>query len=315
MGRPPKTFHDFIGQGRVVNHLQTLIDGAKALGSACPSLMLSAPSGFGKSAMAEAIAHEYGSNLHPLFAGREAKAFDLASQLLDLQFGDILFIDEAHSLPHDAQELLLLAIDKRQVPTPREEKLYRNHFSSIADLTLILASNQQSGIATALRNRLNTIEFESYKVDELKAIAEREAVQFGRAITPQAARRLAEVAQGTPRGVNRMIRMLRYFFPGESRYSLEHVQQYLTSEGIDRHGLRPHQRNYLLTLAASKDGSCTLTRLTAKLGLEAAVIRDEIEPYLLDRDFIDMVSSRGRTITATGRQLVNECHAVGGVEA
>jgi Holliday junction DNA helicase RuvB len=290
----------------VVNHLDKLIAGAKALGSPCPSLLLSAPSGFGKTAIAEAISREYGSTLHSLFAGPEAKAYELAYQMLDLKFGDILFIDEAHSLPRASQELLFLAIDKRMVPTPREEKLSRSHFSSIADTTLILASNRQSGIATALRNRLITIEFDAYNIDELKAIAEHEAVQYGRDITPQAARRLAEVAQGTPRGVNQLIQMLRLYFPEVSRYSQEHVQQYLTSQGIDRHGLRPHQRAYLVTLAESKDGSCTLTRSAAKLGLESVIIRDQIEPYLLDRDLIDVASTRGRTITMKGRELVGE---------
>jgi len=84
MARSPKTFNEFIGQRRVVGHLTRLIAGAQELGRPCPSLLLTAPSGFGKTSLACAVAQEYGSTLQMILAGPESRAdnFDRKTMVL-----------------------------------------------------------------------------------------------------------------------------------------------------------------------------------------------------------------------------------------
>jgi Holliday junction resolvasome RuvABC ATP-dependent DNA helicase subunit len=99
------------------------------------------------------------------------------------------------------------------------------------------------------------------------------------------------------------------YFPLIKDFGQEQVDHLLEREGIDSHGLGPHQRTYLQVLAGSAQGACTLDRLTAKLCTDPVTIRQEIEPYLLDQAYVEMYSNRGRTITAKGRDLVAELEA------
>jgi Holliday junction DNA helicase RuvB len=93
MARPPKTFNEFVGQRRVITYLTRLIRGARALGKPCPSLLLAAPSGAGKTTFAHAIAMEYGSTLHLLNAGEATRTTDVCTHLYALAYGDMYFID------------------------------------------------------------------------------------------------------------------------------------------------------------------------------------------------------------------------------
>jgi Holliday junction resolvasome RuvABC ATP-dependent DNA helicase subunit len=93
MARPPRTFNEFVGQTRVITYLTRLITGAKTLGTPCPSLLLAAPSGAGKTTFATAIATAYGSTLHELHAGEATRTLDICTHLYELAYGDIFFID------------------------------------------------------------------------------------------------------------------------------------------------------------------------------------------------------------------------------
>jgi Holliday junction DNA helicase RuvB len=268
-------------------------------------LVLRAPSGFGKTALAGANAAEYGTDLHTLLAGEDIRPVEVCQLLFELRYGDILFIDEAHSLSRDAQQALYVALDQNKAPALAEGRPNRSQFMSIAEFTLILATNEPGAIKKGLRSRLERVEFDLYSIAELKAIAEQVASREGVEITPQAARRLAEVAQGVPRHIARRVKTLRLFWPNISKFTQENIDNFLSSEGVDALGLWPSQRLYLTTLATSP-GGCALERLSIKLGCDTAIIRQEVEPYLIDRGWVNPRSGRGRQITPEGCAIVNE---------
>jgi Holliday junction DNA helicase RuvB len=300
MARPLKTFNDFVGQRRVIAYLTRLIEGAKSLGKVCPSLLLVAPSGAGKTTFANAIATEYGSNMHGLHAGETTRAGDLCKMLSELAYGDVFFIDESHSLHRDAQQVLYIALDRAKIPVFEEGRLNRSRLASIANFTLLLATNTPGQLMRGIRTRLARIEFDRYGIEELKVIAEQVATQENLAITPQAARRLAEVAQHVPRRIQIRIEHLRLYHPGVDKITLDHVEALLRDEGIDARGLTPHQRLFLTTLAEAPRHACTLERLSVKLGCDPADIRQEVEPFLIDQGLVEPHSGRGRTLTAAG---------------
>lgn len=306
MARRLRTFNEFVGQRRVVGHTTRLIAGAKAMGRPCPSMMLTAPAGYGKSVFAEAVAREYGTTLHTLFASHDTKAAAICEMLYGLRYGDIFFIDEAHSLNQDAQQIIYIALDQFKTPALREGRLDRSNFNSVAAHTLILATTEVGRIKKPLRSRLRPVEFDPYRVEELKAIAERVVLSEEVDITPQAARRLAEAAQGTPRSIYVRVESLRLMWPSVVKLTQEHVEALLTSEGIDSHGLRPNQRQYLFALAENPGGSCSLERLASRLGCDPAFIRQEVEPYLITERLVDLHSGRGRVLTHKGAEVVAE---------
>jgi Holliday junction resolvasome RuvABC ATP-dependent DNA helicase subunit len=112
------------------------------------------------------------------------------------------------------------------------------------------------------------------------------------------------VSQGSPRISARRVDALRLFSPSIAKYGLDHVAELLISEGVDDLGLRPSQRLYLQTLAASPRGACSLERLAIKLGCDTANLRQDVEPYLNERGWVEPHSGRGRMITPQARGII-----------
>lgn len=305
MGRPLRRFQDFIGQRRVLRHLERLIQGAQARGEAVPSLLLIARSGSGKTAMAKAVAAAYGSEFQSLVASHRTQPAHVCAVLRELRHGDVLFIDEAHSLGRDAQQVLYLALDEQRIPAAAERGAPPNNYESIARFTLLLATNEPGALKPAFCRRLVTVEFDPYSVRELKAIAAREAADRHIMLSPQAAGALAAVAQGSPGRVARLVRNLRHFWPDRPELGTDQVRRFLESEGIDDHGLTPLQRQYLLAVATAPTGRVRLEGLAARLGCDARYVRLEVEPYLVEQALVDPYSERGRVLTPKGLELAN----------
>lgn len=305
MGRPAKRFHEFIGQRRVVGHLQRLIGGAKQCGDPCTSLLLVGAAGFGKTSIAQAVAAEYGSTFRCVLASGDTKPAEICAVLRDVRHGDVVLIDEAHALSRDAQQILYVALDEWRVPVETKRGISRSENESIAQFTLILATNEPGGVKQALRSRLTRIEFDSYTPADLKAIGEHVAQQREISLTPQAANLLAQVAQGSPRVIARRVQNLKHYWPDGRSITKDHVRTFLTSEGVDERGFTPHQRLYLRHLIAQPDHECNVERLALKLGCDAANVRQEIEPYLIEQGFVDPTSRQGRGLTEAGVELIN----------
>lgn len=305
MARPLPDFNHFIGQARSIKFLRQLAFGSKKLGEPCPSLLLKAPTGCGKTSLAEALAIEMGTTIHTIFAGDETQAGDVCRILKQVDHADIFLIDEAHSLKQNAQQILYNALDKYKIPTTTVDgKLNRSEFESIAKFTLILATNEPGYLKPALRNRLHSVELDSYSISELKAIAEMVAGKLSIYITPQAAKRIAEISQGVPRSIYKHLDLLKILCPQKTEFTIEHIRDLLAYQGIDEFGLYPKQRQYLDILDNSPSGICTLDRLSSLLGTDIQDIRRSIEPYLINQGMVDPNSSRGRKITHLGRKSI-----------
>lgn len=109
MPRTPRAWHNFYGQQGVIKRIRPLIAGAKSLGQALSSMLFIGPAGVGKTEMARTVTADFGSELVYCQVGAEtdlAKTFDLVTHL---RHGDVLFLDEVHSLRVACQEALYLA--------------------------------------------------------------------------------------------------------------------------------------------------------------------------------------------------------------
>jgi Holliday junction DNA helicase RuvB len=256
--------------------------------------------------MAEAISLEYGSDLHTIQCGSDTKPAEICAVLRDVRHGDIVFADEAHSLSRDAQQIFHLAIDQWRIPVATARGIDRSAFESVAQFSLVMATDMPGSIRRALRSRLTRIEFDPYSQKELRAIARRIAGNEGVSLSPQAATLLAQTAQGSPRAIQGRVRGLRDYWPNAQDFHRNHVRGFLESEGVDKHGLTPHQRQYLRCLAAMPDGQCNLEQMAVRLGCDALNVRQEVEPFLIDEGFVDPRSRVGRRITENGRRVVLE---------
>lgn len=181
-------FQNIIGQERIKGYLKKVIESSFSLKKVVPSLIITGPSGGGKTTFAKAIANEikyqtekytiqFGSKLRELdffkflAAAPDISSNDICYLLNSIQDNQVLCIDEAHSLSDSCQEILFQAIDSGLVPQGGEKKPDRVQMNKIASFTLILCTNYPGKIRKELMNRLFHLELDPYTDGELKEIA------------------------------------------------------------------------------------------------------------------------------------------------
>ena len=114
-GLRPRSLGEFIGQPRVREQLQLVLEGAKHRGGTPDHILLSGPPGLGKTTLAMIIAAELGTPLRVTSGPALQRAGDLAAMLSNLVEGDVLFIDEIHRMARPAEEMLYLAMEDFRV--------------------------------------------------------------------------------------------------------------------------------------------------------------------------------------------------------
>jgi len=93
----PEWLNEFIGQERAKEQLRIHIEAAKKRSEALEHVLLVSPPGLGKTTLARIIANEMESGFKQAI-GPVMERLDLASTLTNLDKGDILFIDEIHTI-------------------------------------------------------------------------------------------------------------------------------------------------------------------------------------------------------------------------
>jgi Holliday junction DNA helicase RuvB len=78
-------------------------------------VLLSGPPGLGKTSLAHIIARELGVNFRQTSGPAIERGGDVAALVVDLQHGDVLFIDEIHRLARPVEEVLYPAMEDFQL--------------------------------------------------------------------------------------------------------------------------------------------------------------------------------------------------------
>ena len=95
----PRSLDEFIGQARVREQLQLVIEGAKNRGGTPDHILLSGPPGLGKTSLAMIIAAELGSSLRVTSGPALERAGDLAA------IGDLALDERAAALADIHEDL------------------------------------------------------------------------------------------------------------------------------------------------------------------------------------------------------------------
>ena len=297
----PKTLADFIGQANLRRNLSVFIEAAKKRDESLEHVLFYGPPGLGKTSLANIIASEMQGQIKITSGPAIERPGDLAAILTNLNKGDILFIDEIHRLNRSVEEVLYPAMEDFELdivigkgPAARSIRLNLERF------TLVGATTRVGSLSAPLRDRFGIIEkFDYYTPAELAQIVERSSLLLETPINSESALMIAESSRGTPRISNRILKRVRDWSQvySDGSISVEDVRTSLEALGIDPTGIDQNDRLYLDTLVKKfSGGPVGVDTLAASMSEESETLEDVIEPYLLQKGYLDR-TAKGRMAT------------------
>ena len=301
--RPP-ILMDFLGQQRAKNMVNMALSGARRRGEVPEHMLFYGPPGTGKTSLAHIVAREAGAALRPVSAPALQKPGDIASLVVAIEEGGVLFIDEIHRLGKPLAEMLYTAMEDFRLDLLVGDGENRLASLPLPKFCLIGATTRPGMLPRPLRDRFGVdVEFSLYADEDIEAIVLRSAKILGVGIAENVARAVAKRARGTPRIANTLLRRLRDYAAAadENDISETLAEDGFAFLGIDENGLTHRDRRYLTILEEARR-PMGVGAIAAVMGEDRETVEEEIEPWLLMRGFIQR-GKHGRLLQRGAAQL------------
>ncbi|MER6671107.1 Holliday junction branch migration DNA helicase RuvB [Amycolatopsis japonica] len=298
----PRKLDEFVGQPRVREQLELVLESARRRGVPPDHVLLSGPPGLGKTSMAMIVAAELDAAIRITSGPALERAGDLAAMLSNLAPGDVLFIDEIHRIARPAEEMLYLAMEDFRVDVVVGKGPGATSIPlEIAPFTLVGATTRSGSLTGPLRDRFGfTGQMEFYSDAELELVARRAATILDIDIDRDGCAEIARRSRGTPRIANRLLRRVRDYAEvrADGKVTRKIARAALEVYDVDELGLDRLDRAVLTALVRSFGGGPVgVSTLAVAVGEEPTTVEEVCEPYLVRAGMLAR-TPRGRVATA-----------------
>jgi Holliday junction DNA helicase RuvB len=297
----PRRLEEFVGQQRVREQLELVLQSARRRGRPPDHVLLSGAPGLGKTSLAMIIAAELGSGIRITSGPALERAGDLAALVSSLSEGEVLFIDEVHRIARPAEELLYVAMEDFRVDVVVGKGPGATAIPlEVAPFTLVAATTRSGLLTGPLRDRFGfTAHMEPYSPAELEQVLTRSAGLLGVDLRPDGAAEVAGRSRGTPRIANRLLRRVRDYAEvrADGVVTRQVARDALAVYDVDELGLDRLDRAVLDALVRRFGGGPVgLSTLAVAVSEEAETVEEVAEPFLV-RTGLVLRTPRGRVAT------------------
>jgi Holliday junction DNA helicase RuvB len=303
----PKALNDFVGQERVCQQVDILIQAAKLRGEALGHCLFSGPPGLGKTTLSYILAEALNTRMVVTSGPAIERPADLAIELSKMKEGEILFIDEIHRMNKTVEEYLYSAMEDFVLDIPKSARIPLSKF------TLVGATTRPGLLSSPFRSRFffsSRLDF--YTVSSLTKILDRSSTLLGFPCDFDSLEEIAKRSRGTPRVANRLLRWVRDFVSvrPDAVASKDLVREALVMLRIDDCGLDEMDFRILHSIVHQFNGGPVgLHTLATAVSEEPDTVEEVHEPFLICCGFIKK-TSKGREATALGCEHVRRTLAM-----
>jgi Holliday junction DNA helicase RuvB len=297
----PKRFDEFVGQPKVREQLQLVLESALRRSRPPDHVLLSGPPGLGKTSLAMIIAAELSTPIRVTSGPAIERAGDLAALLTSLTPGEVLFIDEIHRIARPAEELLYMAMEDFRVDVMVGKGPGATAIPlDLAPFTLVGATTRAGLLTGPLRDRFGfTGHMDFYDATELELVLTRSAELLAVDLRRDGGAEIAGRSRGTPRIANRLLRRVRDYAEvrADGVVTERVARAALAVYDVDELGLDRLDRAVLDALVRRFGGGPVgVGTLAVAVGEEVETVEEVAEPFLVRAGLLAR-TPRGRVAT------------------